>query len=105
MEESTARQRNTVRIRQIALKYDCGLVDVMQQWQQLLAERNLPPKALLSSGPHLNREGCELLAGMIIPFFKYDPRLMTDQSRELVRDVTLRIAWKIRPAVTCRPIH
>ena len=75
------------RIRRIALEYDCGLVDVMQQWQQLLAQRSLPPEALLSSGPHLNQEGCELLAGMIIPFFKYDPQLMSDESRKLVTDV------------------
>jgi hypothetical protein len=75
------------RIRQIAVKYDCGLVDVMHQWQKLLAERNLPPKALLSSGPHLNPKGCELLAGMIIPFLRYDPQRMTDQSRKLVTAV------------------
>ena len=84
------------RIRQIALKYDCGLVDVMRQWQQLLAERNLPPKALLSSGPHLNREGCELLAGMIIPFLKYDPRLMSEQSRELATDVPFADPDRVR---------
>jgi len=84
------------RIRQIALKYDCGLVDVMQKWQQLLAQRNLPPKALLTSGPHLNQEGCELLAGMIIPFFKYDPQLMTEQSRKPVTDVPFADRTRVR---------
>ena len=84
------------RIRQIALKYDCGLVDVLEQWQQMLARRNLEPKALLSSGPHLNREGCELLAEMIIPFFKYDPQLMTDQSRKLATDVPFGDRTRVR---------
>lgn len=84
------------RIRQIALKYDCGLVDVLRQWQEMLARRNLEPKALLSSGPHLNKEGCELLAGMIIPFLKYAPRLMTGQSRKLATEVPFADRTRVR---------
>jgi hypothetical protein len=75
------------RIRQIAVKYDCGLVDIMPKWQAALKEKGVEPKAVLRDGIHLNAEGIDMLAGMIKPFFVYNPKLMTEKSRRLVTDI------------------
>ncbi|MBT3379597.1 MAG: SGNH/GDSL hydrolase family protein [Lentisphaerae bacterium] len=77
------------RIREIAVKYDCGLVDVEAQWQKVLAEKGLEPKAFLSDSVHLNKEGCALLASMITPFLVRTSKLMTDQSRGLAEDISM----------------
>ena len=83
-------------IREIAVKYNCGLVDVMAQWQKVLAEKKLEPRAFLKDSVHLNQEGCALLAGMIKPFLVRKPELMTDQSRGLARDIPMDDAAKVR---------
>ncbi len=75
------------RIREIAVKYNCGLVDIMPQWQALLAERAIEPKALLRDTIHLNDEGMQILADMIKPFFVHNPDLLTEESRNLVADL------------------
>ena len=72
------------RIREIAVAYNCGLVDVEAKWQKVLAGRKLSPSAFLKDGVHLNPAGCTLLAGMIKPFLIHDANLMTDESRGLV---------------------
>lgn len=79
--------KESERIREIAVKYNCGLVDVLAQWQALLKERGLEPKALLKDSVHLNEEGCGILAGMISPFLVESPALLTAESRSLVTDI------------------
>ena len=49
------------RIRKIAIKYNCGLVDVQEQWQKILEKRNLKPQYFLKDSVHLNSKGCRLL--------------------------------------------
>jgi hypothetical protein len=75
------------RIREIAVKYDCGLVDVMPKWQAALKEKGVEPKAVLRDTIHLNDEGCVMLADMIKPFLVYNPKLMTAKSQNLVQDI------------------
>jgi hypothetical protein len=75
------------RIREIAVKYNCGLVDVMPKWQALLAERGIEPKALLRDTIHLNDEGMKALADLLKPFFVYNPDLLTEESRQLTADI------------------
>ena len=84
------------RIRQIALKHNCGLVDVLAQWQKVLAERKLAPKAFLRDSVHLNEEGCSLIAGMIKPFLVYRPELMTGESRGLATDIPMGDTARVR---------
>ena len=84
------------RIREIAVKYNCGLVDVEAQWQKVLAERNLSPRAFLKDSVHLNREGCSLLAGMIEPFLIHSPELMTRESRDLVASISMADRTKVK---------
>ena len=84
------------RIREIAVKYNCGLVDVMAQWQALLAEKQREPKAFLRDSVHLNQDGCALLASMIKPFLVRSPGLMTDQSRGLVTDIPMDDGAKVK---------
>lgn len=84
------------RIREIAVKYNCGLVDVETQWQKILAERNLRPKAFLRDSVHLNKEGCNLLADMIKPFLIHKPELMTSESRDLVTDISMADKTKVK---------
>ena len=75
------------RIRQIAVKYDCGLVDIMPKWQAALKEKGVEPKAVLRDGIHLNKEGCTMLADMIKPFLVHNPEQMTKKSRALAQDI------------------
>jgi len=79
----------SARIREIAVKYDCGLVDVMPRWQAALKQRNIEPKAVLRDSIHLNDEGCTMLADMIMPFLVHDPALLTDRSQGLAREIGL----------------
>ena len=83
-------------IREIAVKYNCGLVDVQAQWQKVLAEKQLEPKALLRDSVHLNEEGCTLLASMISPFLVHNPEQMTDESRRLAEDIPMDAAAKVK---------
>lgn len=75
------------RIREIAVKYNCGLVDIMPQWQAALKEKGVEPKAVLRDTIHLNDEGLKMLADMIKPFFVYNPALLTDEGRKLSLDI------------------
>jgi hypothetical protein len=67
--------KESEQIRQIALKYHCGLVDILTHWREVLAKEQLSPKAFLSDNIHLNPKGCELYARLINAFLRYDPAL------------------------------
>ena len=80
-------QAESARIRAIAVRYDCGLVDVMPKWQAALLERRIVYKDLLEDGIHLNEDGRALLASMLKPFLVRAPGQATPQSRDLSRDL------------------
>ena len=84
-----------VAIRAIAKKYDCLLIDVRKKWIAYLKEKQLPPKALLSDGVHLNSDGIKLMASYITPELVRVPGLATTRQAGTVTDVPLD-----SPAVT-----
>jgi hypothetical protein len=77
-------------IREIAVKYNCGLVDMERHWRDLLKKENLEPKALLSSGPHLNAKGNEFYAGFVKDFLRRDPSVANEACQGTVSDLSLR---------------
>jgi len=84
------------RIRDIAVKYHCGLVDMERHWADLLKRENLEPKALLSSGPHLNAKGNEYYAGFVKDFLKRDPEVANEENHGTVTEVVLRDSKVVR---------
>ena len=77
------------RIRQVALKYRCGLVDVEAQWKKVLARTGEDVGAYLSDKVHLNQRGCALLASMIKPFLVHRPELLSLESRNLAIEIPM----------------
>lgn len=80
----------------IAKKYGCELMEIRRPWRQYLKELNLQPKALLSDNIHLNDQGNFLLASLIKPHLRYDPKFPTDLWKNLVRNyqVGTDIQWQ-----------
>lgn len=80
----------------IAQKYGCELIEIRRPWRQYLKDNNLQPKALLSDHIHLNEHGNFLLASLIKPHLKYDPKFPTDLWKNLVRNyqVGTDVQWK-----------
>lgn len=77
------------RLREIAAKYDCELADTRKQWKKYLKQHDLSPKDMVGDGIHLNRLGNRLLAALIIPYLRYDPKLGASAEQEFVRDVPI----------------
>jgi len=75
------------RLRQIAAKYGCTLVDSRVQWEKYLAQHGLAPKDMLADGIHLNRLGCKLLAALVKPYLCHNPNVPKATWGDLVRDV------------------
>lgn len=84
-----------VRIREIAKRYDCTLIDVRRKWIAYITEKNIPPQALLKDVVHLNGDGIRLMAAFIAPQFVRAPELATTPQAGTVTDVPLD-----SPAVT-----
>jgi len=76
-----------VRIREIAAKYDCMLIDVRRKWIAHLQEAKLPPQAFLSDVIHLNDDGIRLMASFIAPEIIHVPGLNTTPQAGTVREV------------------
>jgi len=83
-------------IRRIAVKYHCGLVDMEQHWREVLKREHLEPKALLSSGPHLNARGNELYAGFVKAFLRRDPSVAHEACHGTVTDIALHDAKRVK---------
>lgn len=64
-EINTSHDQRAVKIREVAAKYNCMVVDLREQWRRHLAELKLPVKDLLSDVIHLNPQGCDLYAKII----------------------------------------
>ncbi|MGB5961789.1 MAG: SGNH/GDSL hydrolase family protein [Coleofasciculaceae cyanobacterium] len=80
----------------IAEKYECELMEIRRPWRQYLKDYNLQPKALLSDNIHLNDQGNFLLASLIKPHLKYNPKFSTDLWKNLVYNyqVGTDIQWQ-----------
>lgn len=80
----------------IAGKYGCELMEIRRPWRQYLKDNNLQPKALLSDHIHLNEQGNFLLASLIKPYLRYNPKFPTDLWKNLVRNyqVGTDVQWQ-----------
>jgi hypothetical protein len=81
---------------ELAAKYGCGMVDVWKLWKQHLQENRLLAGDLLSDGVHLNARGNALMASLIKPYLRYDPKLPDKRWRNLTRTYAIgkEIAWR-----------
>jgi hypothetical protein len=78
------------------VKYNCGLVDMERHWRDVLTKENLEPKALLSSGPHLNARGNVLYAGFVKDVLRRDPSVANEGCHGTVTDISLRDAKAVK---------
>lgn len=84
-------------IRELAVKYHCGLVDMERHWQALLKRENLEPKALLSSGPHLNDKGNVYYAEFVKSFLRRATEAGEGAGEGAVQEIVLRGNKEIKP--------
>lgn len=68
-------------IRYLAQKYNCELVDVREEWKAYLEANKLNPKELLTDNVHQNARGQELLVGMLLKHFRFNPLMPNDWMR------------------------
>ncbi len=59
------------KMRELAAKYGCELVEVRDAWKKEMDDNNLKPEAFLADGIHLNPKGNELMAKLVLPHFQY----------------------------------
>lgn len=80
----------------IAEKYGCELMEIRRPWRQYLKDNNLEPKALLSDNIHLNDHGNFLLASLVKPHLRYNPKFPNDLWKNLVRNyqVGTDVQWQ-----------
>ncbi len=64
-EIDTQHDERATKIRAVAPKYNCTLIDLREKWRRHLADHGLAVNALLSDTIHLNPQGCELYAKLI----------------------------------------
>ncbi|MDZ7619212.1 MAG: hypothetical protein U1E05_19615 [Patescibacteria group bacterium] len=72
---NTSHDERAVAIRAVAPKYDCMLIDLREKWRAHLAENGLMVKDLLTDAVHLNPQGCELYARLILEELVRAPKL------------------------------
>ena len=82
-----ADETRTAMIRDIAEKLGCELAEVREQMRKYLKDHKLFPKDTLGDSVHPNKLGNFLLANLLIPSLRYDPKFPTDPWKDLVRDV------------------
>jgi len=80
-------ERRTQMIRDIAKKYGCELAEVREALRKYLKANHLYPKDTLHDSVHPNKLGNFLIARLIIPYLRYDPKFPRDPWKDLVRDI------------------
>lgn len=80
----------------LADKYGCEAIEIREPWKRYLKDNNLLPKDLLSDDIHLNKWGNFLLASLVKPHLRYNPKFPTNSWKELVRTyaVGTDVRWK-----------
>lgn len=61
------------KMRELAEKYACELVDVREGWQTEMEKRGVAPEFFLKDSIHLNEEGNRLMADLVLSHFQYLP--------------------------------
>jgi hypothetical protein len=80
--------RESGRIREIAVKYQCGLVDVERSWGDELARLEQPPTVFLADKVHPNKQGNALFAKLMGDFLRPDPSLPVGPSMQWVKEIS-----------------
>lgn len=80
----------------LAEKYGCEAIEIRELWKRYLKVNNLQPNDLLSDGVHLNDGGNFLLASLVKPHLRYNPKFPTDLWKDLVKTykVGTEVQWK-----------
>ena len=80
----------------LADKYGCELIEIREPWKRYLKDNHLFPKNLLSDDVHLNDNGNFLLASLVKPHLRYNPKFPTNLWKNLVRTylVGTDVQWK-----------
>ena len=68
-------------IRHLTQQYNCELADLRQEWWAYLKANNLSPKQLLSDSVHPNAQGKDVLVGMLLRHFQFNPLMANDWMR------------------------
>lgn len=63
--ESLPDDERSKKIKAVAKKYNCMLIDLRSKWYDYLKENNLKVDDLLLDGTHLNNKGCEVYGNII----------------------------------------
>lgn len=66
---------NHVFLPETARKYNAELVDQRSAWKNYLKAEKLEPKLFLADDVHLNGRGNALMATLVSPYLRYDPKL------------------------------
>jgi hypothetical protein len=80
----------------LAEKYGCEVIEIREPWKQYLKDNKLQPKDLLSDGVHLNDWGNFLLASLVKPHLRYNPKFSNNLWKDLVRtyEMGTDLQWK-----------
>ncbi|MHB8972460.1 MAG: SGNH/GDSL hydrolase family protein [Pirellulaceae bacterium] len=100
-EVDTAHDERAVKIRAVAPKYHCMLIDLREKWRKHLADHGLAAIDLLSDTIHLNPQGCELhfqvqgsLTGADGAGWSTE-RFVSRSQRVVIEPPDWRIAWTL----------
>ncbi len=87
-------------IRDLAVKYDCELVDVRKEWKEYINDNQVDPQSLLKDTVHLSDKGCWLMEQLVWRHFKYDPSFplpdadwISTQSVEPDANGMIKVKW------------
>lgn len=83
-------------IRKIAVKYQCGLVDIEKHWKDTMAKEGTAPKDYLADSVHHNKRGAELYARLINTFLVRDPALPNELGSKWIKDISAADASAVK---------
>ena len=74
-------------IRELAAKYGCELAEVRERLRAYLKQHGLFPKDTLRDSVHPNKLGNQLIAALVLPSLRYDPKFPTEPWKDMVIDI------------------
>ncbi len=74
-------------IRRVSKECGCELAEIRLQWKKYCLQNKLCPSDLLHGWVHHNDRGARLMAALMKPYFRYDPKFSKDTWKDLARDI------------------
>lgn len=74
-------------IRRVSKEYGCELAEIRLQWKKYCLQNKLCPSDLLHGWVHHNDRGAALMAALMKPYFRYDPKFSKDTWKALAQDI------------------